>query len=242
MILLIWSCFSCITGCGLTDYENKMRETQDRLNRFEEIQQLLGDPLEMPTRPSEKEKEKEKEKAKMVPLIKLFLRAPREIRTSPELKTRHPSLYRYPTVSGGSGGSSDSSSPSGSNVLVRTVEIGIGESPKDYAQSIFSLFGRAEGPPKAKEVTTASGDELTFDHQEIEDENHRYLIYVLRERPIAIAFWLDKKKIQNSMTVFRSVELSLESLALDNKADWVRGRFRRNSPWQGLSSQAVKGE
>ena len=35
-------------GCGLADYENKMRETDARLQRFDEENKVLGDPLQLP--------------------------------------------------------------------------------------------------------------------------------------------------------------------------------------------------
>jgi len=54
-----------LTGCGLADYEKKMREADARVQRFDEENALLGDPLSLPTTNG--------------PPVDVFLRPPRGV-------------------------------------------------------------------------------------------------------------------------------------------------------------------
>ena len=57
-----------LTGCGLADYEKKMREADARVQRFDEENRLLGDPLTLPT--------------DHAPPVDVFLRPPRGVSKS----------------------------------------------------------------------------------------------------------------------------------------------------------------
>jgi hypothetical protein len=114
-----------IAGCGLADYEEQMRRTQDRVERFREESEVLGDPISIPTMkeprkdttpppspppPPPKSKDggkdqkggkdssKDAQKEKRVPVIQypFFLRLPRGIRTVADAEPRGELAFRYP--------------------------------------------------------------------------------------------------------------------------------------------------
>lgn len=55
-----------LTGCGLADYEKKMRDADARVQRFDEENRLLGDPLALPS-------------GDQAPPVDVFLRPPRGV-------------------------------------------------------------------------------------------------------------------------------------------------------------------
>jgi hypothetical protein len=110
-----------IAGCGLADYEQQMHATQDRVERFKEESEVLGDPISIPTmrepqkdsappatppKPKDggkdqkggKDSSKDASKEKRVYVIQypFFLRLPRGIRTTPDNEPRGELAYRYP--------------------------------------------------------------------------------------------------------------------------------------------------
>jgi hypothetical protein len=58
-----------VAGCGLADYEKKMREADARVQHFDEENKLLGDPLNLPG-------------ADRAPPVDVFLRPPRGVSKS----------------------------------------------------------------------------------------------------------------------------------------------------------------
>jgi hypothetical protein len=110
-----------IAGCGLADYEDQMRATQDRVDRFKEESDVLGDPIFVPTtretpkdtapppvtppkgkeggkdQKSGKDSSKEAQKEKRVNVFQpaFFLRLPRGIRTTADNEPRGGLAYRY---------------------------------------------------------------------------------------------------------------------------------------------------
>jgi hypothetical protein len=73
-----------LTGCGVAGYEKQMQEAEVRIQRFDEENRLLGDPLELPALPKEL-------------AVTLFLRPPKGVVNSSK-KDDIP--YHYPATSG----------------------------------------------------------------------------------------------------------------------------------------------
>ena len=72
-------------GCGLANYEHEMQLADARLQRFDDENRLLGDPLILPG-------------GDAVPAADVFLRPPRGSRKTPSTRKRRP--LRYPTTGG----------------------------------------------------------------------------------------------------------------------------------------------
>ncbi len=73
-----------LAGCGVSDYESKMQEAEVRIQRIDNENLLLGDPLEIPVRAE-------------APAVAVFLRPPKGV-SSVSLKDVYP--FRYPATSG----------------------------------------------------------------------------------------------------------------------------------------------
>ena len=86
-----------LVGCGLSDYEQKMQDTQAEVDRFDEENRLLDDFLKMPTEEvieKDKEKTKDAERKKYTHIrdrIQLFIRPPKGI--SDKCKTKDQATF-----------------------------------------------------------------------------------------------------------------------------------------------------
>jgi hypothetical protein len=105
MLLLIGA-----SGCGLSDYQNRMDAQRKRVQDFDEFNRLLGDPIEMPMVPNQKPKDPakddEKEDAAAWP-FDLFLRLPKGYGSTPKDKTPYYDPFPFYRYAGGSEGAID---------------------------------------------------------------------------------------------------------------------------------------
>ena len=74
-----------LSGCGLADYEKKMQDAEARVQRFDEDNRLLGDPLTFP--------------ADQAPGMDIFLRPPKGVAKSHDTRKDQPP-YHFPASSG----------------------------------------------------------------------------------------------------------------------------------------------
>lgn len=91
-------------GCGLSDYQARMDRQRERVQKFDDANRALDDPIDMPTMPQEKPKEPAKD-AKEEPkepepawLFDFYLRLPKGFGTAPKDKTPYYSpfpCFRY---------------------------------------------------------------------------------------------------------------------------------------------------
>jgi hypothetical protein len=79
-------CVALLTsaGCGVADYEKKMQDAEVRVQRIDEENRLLGDPLDVPARSG-------------APAVVVFLRPPKGVPSVPQ-KDAFP--FRYVATSG----------------------------------------------------------------------------------------------------------------------------------------------
>ncbi len=87
--ILIPIALLALTGCGVADYEKKMQDAEVRVQRFDEENRLLGEPLFLPAHTDKEEGAP----------IDVFLRPPKGVETKD--KTQPGELeYHYPATSG----------------------------------------------------------------------------------------------------------------------------------------------
>jgi hypothetical protein len=86
--VLTASALVALFGCGLSEYEEKMERSQQRIDDFDRDNQFLGNPIELPT--------KKNEEGKPLPQVEIFLRPPRKVVSQPKADMRADLLYRYP--------------------------------------------------------------------------------------------------------------------------------------------------
>ena len=162
-----------LAGCGIADYEKKMQEAEVRVQRFDEENRLLGDPLILPPH-----------KDMEGPPFDVFLRPPKGVANKD--KTQPGELgYHYPAASGYftdlylTFGSPDD----GRDKLEKQIEAILGAAPQNWQPvEINHPFGR---PP------------LTFDAVEFVDPRAaanapaNYIAYVQQapgQPPVGVVF------------------------------------------------------
>jgi hypothetical protein len=72
--------FLALTGCGVANYEKQMQEAEVRIQRIDEENRLLGDPLNIPTLPK-------------TPSVSVFIRPPLGVSPTTSRKDEFP--YHY---------------------------------------------------------------------------------------------------------------------------------------------------
>jgi len=216
-----------IAGCGLSDYEGRMRAAQERVARFTDESEMLGPQVAIPTKlvvstPAKDPQGKKDPKGakdqkpptpgterRNVITYPFYLRLPRGIRPTPDPDARFDLVYRYPK-SGNSG--------------FAEVYLAFGtEPPTTFADRVARVFPRGAEPvvPSQKEVTVPGRQQaLTFDVREFNDAQTAWSVCAHSEgnSTIAIVYRMDKAQKPALQNV---VELSLSTLAMGTEAEQV---------------------
>ncbi len=202
-----------LPACGLSDYETLMRQTQEREQRFRDEKKLLDEPVKIPTR---------KEKDSEVPLAKVFFRPPKGIQASYQPEPFNNLLWRYP-------------SHANSGDFAR-VEMAFAEDSKDFATEVLRHYPRA-GQGRTQEFASPSRAPLSYDIWEFDNDQEGYTISILRggKTQVAIVYVYNKTRREALRKV---INLSLESLAVDQQANAARQRYERKSPWKLQTTRA----
>jgi hypothetical protein len=212
-------------GCGVADYESKMILAQQRLERFDKEDKMLGQPLVIPKHLDKLEIRR--------PWANLFVRPPKGIRPQfvetdaeePEPVLRGSLLYDYvPPAKQTAGG-------------VARVELAFGEQ-KDFVAQLLGNFTGTSDPKKSQRTFRPTGRQMgiTFETIEMEgtDGGIDYLYSINRTATqsgvqIAIVYWVIKSEV-GKVKASGLLDISLESFALEEDANRSRELFARGSP------------
>jgi hypothetical protein len=211
------------SGCGVAEYESKMIVAQQRMERFEKEDQMLGPPLVIPKRLDSKKN--------LRPWANLFFRPPRGIRPKPvmtegeepEPEKRGGLLYQYVPP------------PKKTALGVARVELAFGDQ-KEFATELMSNFTATNEPKKSTRSFRPPGRQVgvTFETIEMEgtDQGIDYLYSINRTATkknlqIAVVYWVLKSQAARSRGL---IDLSLESFALNEEATEAREQYNRGSP------------
>jgi hypothetical protein len=140
--------FLLLAGCGLADYEAKMAESQNRLQRFQEENKVLDEPLKMPNRLKDGE---------VVSAGNVFLRPPKGIKEVAEATPREEVFFTYLPRAGTAAGP------------FSRIEIAFGpeQQDKDFSEVVFGHFqGRGEMTRTRREVQSM-GRRVVFDSGDV---------------------------------------------------------------------------
>ena len=224
-----------IAGCGLQEYESRMRATQERVSKYTEEMDALGEPVAIPTKivviggttadpkaakPAAKDAKTPpaKEQKSTTPTTErkkiigysLYLRLPKGIRPTPELDPRYEQTYRYPKA--------------GPTQGVAEVYLAFGSDPQAaFADKVARYFPRNTEPMTARTADVAVlGREqpLNFDVREFSDAQSAWSVYSHGEgnSTLAIVFRVDKAQKGTASPI---LDLSLSTLAMGAEADQV---------------------
>jgi hypothetical protein len=199
-----------LPACGLSDYEELMRQAQEREQRFQDEKKYLDEPVKVPTK---------KDGDQEVPVAAVFFRPPRGIRPTFESVPRNNLLWRYPARTSG-----------GDFAL---VELAFGEDSKDFAAAVVNNY-QASAPirPRAQQYSIPDRETpLVFDIWEFENGPEGFSINVLRDprTPVAVVYVYHKSRRDSAR---KAIDLSLQSLAVGPQVRVARQRYDRKSPWQ----------
>ena len=189
-------------GCGLANYEGRMKETQARLQELDHTNKLLDEPL-------------------VVPGSGVFIRPPHGIQKTPEGEPRDGLLYHYPPRGSGAGPflfvevavADAKRADFGAEVLRHYPAAG---EVLAYKPGTLRPAGR-HTPPK-------------FDTHEFDGDEASYSVNVYKgeKAQVAVAFAITKGQ---RAAADEALNRSLESLALGPDADRLRQEFK-TPPWR----------
>ena len=204
-----------VPACGLSDYEKLMSESQAREKRFREEQIFLDKPVEMPKRKVQTEKDKE---AREEPVANVFLRPPWGIESKPKPEPRSGLMWQYPA--------------NARNTDFAYVEMAFGEDDKNFADKVVNSYQTSEQPKHDSRQLTPPGQDtpLNFDTWTFGSGQFGYSVNILRSGPpIAIVYIYNQGRPDS---VRKAMELSLQSLAVDQQVGAARARYNLKTPWK----------
>jgi hypothetical protein len=190
-----------LPACGLSDYEARTLEAQQREERFRNEQKYLDEPVQMPTT-TDKDGNK-------VPVANVFFRPPMGISSKPEPSPLGNQLWRYP-------GRGD----------FGHVELAFATENKNFADDVLRNYHAADNFPAPQRDPP-----LPFDTWEFNDAQYGYSINVLKgsRTQVAIVYLFGKGRRDN---LRMAMDLSLQSLAVDQNVAAARQRYNEKSPWR----------
>jgi hypothetical protein len=199
-----------VPACGLSDYEALMLKSQENEKRFREEEAYLGGPVQMPTQKNDKGEEQT--------VANIFIRLPKGVDTKPRPEPRENLMWQY-LPRGGSN--------------FEAVELAFGGEDKDFSQQVVGLY-HSEGQftQSTRQIVPAGQQNpISFDTWEFSTGQNGYSINVTQNRtkPVAIVYIYNKARIE---TVKKTIELSLQSLAVDTQVGPARQRYNKKSPWE----------
>lgn len=247
-----------VLGCGLAEYEEKMKQTKKRLDRHDEEKKLLDDPLEMPTKKVRDKNGPEREE----PLEQIFLRLPLGI---PKKAYVHEGIfwrYGYPKKPAAAGANqADQGNPPSFPTGVTEVDLTWESGKVDQSKFVSTVLGELQKwyprkdprlPPTMKqwdallpepgelrpigtdsEGKPDSNTKASFETFEWYDYQDHFCLVAFRTKGklhVAVFYRVEKGKQTQAE---KAIRLSLESLALDKDeieiARNLAGRFPSRS-------------
>jgi hypothetical protein len=204
------------SGCGVSDYEARMINAQERMQRYEEETRLLTDPLSIPQVEMGPEKTK-------VPIFNLFIRAPAGINITPDPEPdprmpRMSHLYSYRARQPNTG-------------AVELFALAFGDQ-KEFADNLRRSFSISVNSRKRPVRGPGREETTTFDTYEFPDDQSQYFLSVNLwtggdDKQIAVIYWLFKGR---EGATAKDVQMSLESFAVGAEANRQRDLFAKGSP------------
>jgi hypothetical protein len=211
-------------GCGLAEYEERMKSAQERVKRREMEDKDLGPPIDVP--------QKAEAKRPPVALARLFLRLPRGLSSTPgkEPRVAKEVLYVYNPVK---------ANPPG---LFARAELAFGKaSDTDFESNVLASLPRDPKPdpttikipiqPPGRQGITIS--RTTFDYQAL---SYSVNVWKGRESNIAVIYVWNK----GAQGVAAQIKLSLETFAGEEEAGQLMGEFASGGPLNHVPRFAIR--
>ena len=192
-----------VPACGLSDYEARMDETQKREERFREEKKYLDEPVTIPTQKNKEDQE--------IPLADAFFRPPKGIQSSGKEDPDKLFWHYYRSANG---------------VEFAQVALAFAADNNTFLDDVTRVY-----PRKQQSWTPQWTTPLPFDSWEYDEDQYTYSVNVSREggTKVAIVFIVGKGRAAN---LHKTMELSLQSLAVGSEAAKAQRRYQQKSPWK----------
>ena len=214
--LVLLAAVVAASGCGLSTYEEEMRHEEGRVDYLDEQDKLLGKPVAFSRKDT-----KEDDKSPAPPEV--FLRLPKEVSNEGEPAVRGGLLYRF-------------AGPSKTDHGFKDVYIAVTSDKKDFRPQVVTDMGpllQYAGKPDyaTKEIQQADGQTLsleTFSFSRTGEPPMKNYVYYYRQgkNQVIIIYSVADEKAVGRATVERTIQMSLETLAVGNAAQQRRQQFQ----------------
>lgn len=204
-----------VPACGLSDYEERMGQAQRREERFLEEQKYLDRPVRIPR--------VKNAKGRKVAVANVFFRPPKGIQSKSRPEPRNELMWHYPAAR--RGGS-----------LFVSVEMAFAEKDdKDFTTKVVESYTTTEQQqPRRKRMEIRALDReepMVFESWEFASESDAYSINFLQGHRKQVAIVFIYKKAQRA-NVRKAIQISLQSLAVDQEVGAALQRYNLSSPWR----------
>ncbi len=195
-------------GCGLNDYESKIVEEQQRVERFDKENKELGAPIDLPER---KEKEKDKEKESWP--VEIFLRLPKGLSPKPQ-ENLYNGAFHYQR---------DGKGDFASAYVLMTPKAGQAE------EEALRAFGAPQnGSAGSLEVMPFKGPPVQLRSHVFDIGTWRYHLYVDPTKQVAIVYLTETTSTAKG-AITEAIKTSLQTLALGGDALRAKGEYHKRA-------------
>jgi hypothetical protein len=192
-----------LAGCGTGHYQAMMAEEQERIQRIDEEDKLLDNPLKLPGKKSD-------DKSPARPVV--FFRPPKGFGSNAEVHPQSSTdlvLYRYPAPA-----------KSGSPFLDISFAAESLEPDKFWTELLKAFPGAKRDSTIRVEKPSPGRDKLVL--EELQHEHYLIYVYPALKPQLAVVFHIDPAKRDDPPTR-KLMDISLGSLAVGQEA----ARFQR---------------
>ncbi|MBM3992683.1 MAG: hypothetical protein FJ303_00775 [Planctomycetes bacterium] len=240
------------TGCGLADYQDRLDQQAARVQKFDEANRLLDEPIELPRMPDPADPNTEKNAWPFDP----YLRLPRGYSALPKEKTPYPdrfTMFRY--AGGGEGATA---------IFVTAAWVASGKDAKEDAETftpatfrsriavgladyyakeykgVIKFTDKVDPQPREVKALTfyphpTNPSKIAFKYYAYSDQGHRepkdvsiFEVYLREEAGMQIAIIVQRPvQLLNPTGFTKAIEACLGSLELGSKTDMRRTSFRK---------------
>ncbi|MGL4552156.1 MAG: hypothetical protein ACRC33_13325 [Gemmataceae bacterium] len=203
-----------LAGCGAAEYEARMKETQERLRRYDEESKLLGTPAGLPTARAEDGTE--------AAVAQFVIRLPAWVPPQPSKEAWMGMYYGY-----------SSPPPKDQPVPAAMPWVGLAFAKADdanFPQESMKWFS-ATGPVNRSTVTTRL--KVPFDRWTFENETTWYSVNLHKgsKQQVAVVVALPRSQAGQAG---RAIDLSLDTFGFEGSLEAARKAYRPTGPLESV--------
>jgi len=197
-----------LAGCGVADYEARMKEAQQRIKQYEEESKLLTDPVRTPMAKNES--------GQPVSVATFALRLPNTVSTQPSPVARAGLYYDYIPAT---------ISPTATAYPWVSVAFAKADDAT-FAETVMKGF-TATGPVSTSQYTTRL--KVPFSRTTFENETywHSINLYKGSNQQVAIIYAVPKAQAQQAA---RAIDLSLDSFGIETSLSAAQKAYQPRGP------------